>query len=69
MNVAPERTKGCKSWYQNASGKNTTLWPGFTVEFAARTWRFDANHYVLQGRDELNAYKAPLLGVPVRRTS
>ena len=50
MNVAPERTKGCKSWYQNASGKNTTLWPGFTVEFAARTRRFVAADYLVERR-------------------
>jgi len=24
---------GCKSWYQNKSGKITTLWPGFTFNF------------------------------------
>ncbi len=27
---------GCKSWYQTASGKNTTLWPGTTTEFRRR---------------------------------
>ena len=24
---------GCRSWYQDARGKNTTLWPGFTFVF------------------------------------
>jgi len=33
-------TGGCNSWYLNASGKNSTLWPGFTFEFRARTWFF-----------------------------
>lgn len=46
---------GCKSWYQNAAGKNTTLWPGFTVEFAARTRRMRPADYVMRRRDELPA--------------
>lgn len=46
---------GCKSWYQNAAGRNTTLWPGFTAEFAARTWRFEPGKYVMQRRDQLPA--------------
>jgi cation diffusion facilitator CzcD-associated flavoprotein CzcO len=32
---------GCMSWYLNADGVNTTLWPGSTAEFLLRTWRFD----------------------------
>jgi hypothetical protein len=30
-------TGGCKSWYRTRSGKNTTLWPGYTFEFRWRT--------------------------------
>ncbi len=30
---------GCKSWYLTRSGKNTTLWPGFTWEFRLRARR------------------------------
>jgi cation diffusion facilitator CzcD-associated flavoprotein CzcO len=44
---------GCTSWYRDASGKNTTLWPGLTAEFAVRTWRFDPRAYVMQRRDQL----------------
>ncbi|HEX8796153.1 MAG TPA: NAD(P)/FAD-dependent oxidoreductase [Polyangiaceae bacterium] len=36
---------GCMSWYLTRTGKNTTLWPGFTVEFRWRTRRFDASAY------------------------
>ena len=36
---------GCKSWYVNESGKNTTLWPGFTWQFRQQTRRFDAAQY------------------------
>jgi cation diffusion facilitator CzcD-associated flavoprotein CzcO len=38
---------GCKSWYRTRSGKNTTLWPGFTFEFRRRTRRFDPGPYEL----------------------
>ncbi len=40
-------TSGCMSWYLDANGHNTTLWPGFTFEFRHRTRRFDARHYTL----------------------
>lgn len=30
---------GCSSWYQTTDGRNTTLWPGFTFDFARRTRR------------------------------
>jgi cation diffusion facilitator CzcD-associated flavoprotein CzcO len=37
---------GCKSWYLDRNGKNTTLWPGFTVEYWLRTRRFRLEDYV-----------------------
>jgi cation diffusion facilitator CzcD-associated flavoprotein CzcO len=40
-------TSGCTSWYLDARGHNTTLWPGFTFEFRHRTRRFDLKHYNL----------------------
>jgi cation diffusion facilitator CzcD-associated flavoprotein CzcO len=40
-------TGGCVSWYRTRTGKNTTLWPGFTFEFRHRTKRFDAENYDL----------------------
>jgi cation diffusion facilitator CzcD-associated flavoprotein CzcO len=38
---------GCKSWYRTRSGKNTTLWPGFTFEYRFKTRRFDVESYEL----------------------
>ncbi|MEO8955404.1 MAG: flavin-containing monooxygenase [Ktedonobacteraceae bacterium] len=38
-------TSGCSSWYLDANGRNTTLWPGFTFEFWHRTRHFDPQHY------------------------
>jgi hypothetical protein len=39
---------GCSSWYLDAHGRNTTIWPGFTFEFRHRTRHFDAQRYDLQ---------------------
>ncbi|MDX6679934.1 MAG: hypothetical protein QOE31_3986 [Solirubrobacteraceae bacterium] len=39
---------GCSSWYLDASGRNTTLWPDFTFRFRERTRRFDADSYELR---------------------
>jgi len=39
---------GCVSYYNTASGKNTTLWPGFTFEFIARTRSFDSDSYMIE---------------------
>ncbi len=38
---------GCASWYLDARGRNTTLWPGFTWEYRLRTRRFDPASYSL----------------------
>lgn len=36
---------GCKSWYLDARGRNTTLWPDFTFKFRRQTRRFDSECY------------------------
>ncbi|WDZ92142.1 NAD(P)/FAD-dependent oxidoreductase [Nocardiopsis sp. HUAS JQ3] len=41
-------TGGCDSWYLNDQGRNTTLWPTFTWEFALRTRWFDPHNYDLR---------------------
>ncbi len=38
-------TGGCNSWYQDAKGKNVTLWPGFTVGFRRMMREFDEEAY------------------------
>jgi cation diffusion facilitator CzcD-associated flavoprotein CzcO len=43
-------TSGCASWYLDATGRNTTLWPGLTFEFWFRTRHFDPRHYTLMPR-------------------
>ena len=38
---------GCSSWYLDAHGRNTTLWPGFTFDFWRKTRHFDPQHYTM----------------------
>ena len=63
------QTGGCISYYQTASGKNTTLWPGFTFEFMAATRKFDSDGYrmekLVQGKGKSPVVR--LLGLKRRR--
>ncbi|MFB9552708.1 NAD(P)/FAD-dependent oxidoreductase [Streptomyces roseoviridis] len=36
---------GCESWYLDANGRNTTLWPGTTAEFRRQTRAVDLSEY------------------------
>jgi hypothetical protein len=38
---------GCHSWYQDAKGNNTTIWPGFTWVYILLLKKFDYKNYVL----------------------
>ena len=40
-------TGGCVSWYLNAAGRNTTLWPGSTLGFRRATRHLDVSEYHL----------------------
>ncbi len=44
---------GCSSYYLDASGRNSTIWPGFTWRYRQRTRHFDVAHYTL-------GFRAPL---------
>lgn len=39
---------GCHSWYQDAKGNNTTIWPGFTWVYILLMKTFDYQNYNLQ---------------------
>jgi cation diffusion facilitator CzcD-associated flavoprotein CzcO len=41
---------GCQSWYLDAKGRNTTIWPGFTWPYRQRTRQFDPADYALTAR-------------------
>ena len=36
---------GCQSWYLDANGRNTTLWPGFSLSYWWRTRSFEPADY------------------------
>lgn len=38
---------GCSSWYIDAKGRNTTIWPDFTFNFWKEMREFDASAYTL----------------------
>ena len=42
---------GCKSWYLNSQGRNTTLWPGFTFTFRNITRHFNPVAYIIKKRE------------------
>jgi hypothetical protein len=39
---------GCKSWYLNQAGQNTTLYPGLNYQFRQITAKFDNQAYTLK---------------------
>jgi hypothetical protein len=39
---------GCKSWYLDAQGKNSILWPGFSFRYWMRTRGVKAQNYVFR---------------------
>ncbi|MET0965530.1 MAG: NAD(P)/FAD-dependent oxidoreductase, partial [Nakamurella sp.] len=45
-------TTGCASWYLDAHGRNTTLWPRFGFLFRAATRRFDLDAYRVTYRSD-----------------
>jgi len=47
METTVWNTGGCASWYFDAKGRNTTLWPTFTFAFRRRTARFEPAAYTL----------------------
>jgi cation diffusion facilitator CzcD-associated flavoprotein CzcO len=40
-------TGGCTSWYLDANGRNSTIWPGTTSEFRRVTRRVDLTEYTV----------------------
>jgi hypothetical protein len=39
---------GCSSWYVDANGRNSVMWPGFTFRYRQRVNRFDPDDYILE---------------------
>jgi cation diffusion facilitator CzcD-associated flavoprotein CzcO len=51
-------TGGCNSWYLDETGRNTTLWPGFSWELRLRTRRFEPSEHLLHGNGTETAPRA-----------
>jgi cation diffusion facilitator CzcD-associated flavoprotein CzcO len=41
-------TGGCRSWYLDANGRDSVMWPDFTFNFRRRVSEFDPNDYRLE---------------------
>jgi hypothetical protein len=39
---------GCRSWYLDVTGRNSTLWPDFTWRFRRRVARFEPAEYAME---------------------
>ena len=44
---------GCKSWYMNKNGRNTTLYPRLTVQFRKETQKVNLEEYSLVANNQL----------------
>ena len=43
-------SSGCASWYMDANGRNTTIWPDFTFTYRKRTRKVDQGAYLFEPR-------------------
>jgi cation diffusion facilitator CzcD-associated flavoprotein CzcO len=43
---------GCRSWYLDRNGHNTTLWPGFSIGYWLRTLWVSERHYRFAGTEQ-----------------
>ena len=50
---------GCRSWYLDAEGRNTVLWPDFTYRFRTQTERVARDEFMLAPRPEPAPAVAP----------
>jgi len=55
-------TGGCASWYMDAHGNNTTLWPRTTFSFRGETSHFDVAAYTVQAATAATVTPAPTNG-------
>lgn len=52
-------TGGCQSWYLDANGRNTTLWPTYTYQFRSMLKSFDVDNYLATPRGACASGAAP----------
>jgi cation diffusion facilitator CzcD-associated flavoprotein CzcO len=54
---------GCASWYLDKSGRNSTLWPGFTWQFRQRVKRFQPVEYLMSSNNGSETEKRAMISV------
>jgi cation diffusion facilitator CzcD-associated flavoprotein CzcO len=54
---------GCQSWYLNADGTNSTMWPGFSFEYVLKTRKLDLSAYIAVSETRAVAPEAQVLAV------
>jgi cation diffusion facilitator CzcD-associated flavoprotein CzcO len=54
-------SRGCKSWYLDATGRNITLWPGETFRFYESTRKLDPGEYEWSTPAAAPADESPML--------
>lgn len=59
-------TGGCTSWYLDADGRNTTVWPGTTAEFRRATRTVDLGEYEVVRPPAPSADQKPVTEEAVR---
>ncbi|MGW3492575.1 flavin-containing monooxygenase [Streptomyces sp. NPDC001020] len=62
-------TGGCTSWYLDANGRNTTVWPGTTTEFRGATRRVDLGEYEVLRAPRVSGAAADEERVPAAEAS
>jgi hypothetical protein len=50
---------GCRSWYLDATGRNSTLWPGFATSYRLRLRKFRPSDHVVTPRPTPRPVGAP----------
>jgi cation diffusion facilitator CzcD-associated flavoprotein CzcO len=51
---------GCQSWYVDSHGRNSTLWPDWTMEHARQTATFDLGEYEFERVGEGESQREPV---------
>src|SRR3546814_11520690 len=64
VNAAIWNQGGCKSWYLDARGRNTTIWPGFTFAFRNKTRHFAISKYAAESTPK-SAATTPSKSTPI----
>ena len=57
MRTTAWSTGGCRSWYKDSTGRNSTLWPGSTLRYRRESARFNPADWSHLGRGFMAEYE------------